>query len=206
MYCITFLADTRMDIAFIVSNCGHNPGDNFLQQLDLARNTFHSLPVDPQNVRTAIISVSDGAKIIQDLEIPQSNPSAVSSAFPPPGGLCTFGQGLETTSALLKAKGIRGVPQVLVVLLAGKSDDDISKPANDLRKAGVLVYSVGLKETVNESTVSDMASDPISEYFISSPGFPDVDSTKKALLDKLERGLLKIISLNRRVRFNFSYI
>lgn len=145
-------------------------------------------------MRNAIIAVSNGANIIQDLKLSPSSSMAVSPAFPSSGGLCTFGQGLEVTSKLFKNKGISGVPQVLIVFLVGKSTDDVSKPAKDLQKAGVLVYLVGLKETVNESSSSDIASDPVSEYFISSPGFPAIDSTKQALLDKLERGLLEHVN------------
>ena len=179
-----------MDIAFVVSNCGKKKGDDFHQQLDLARNFIHLLPVDPQSLRTAIISVSNGTKIIQDLKAPSSNSTEVFLESPSSGGLCTFGRGLEATRKLFKSKGMAGIPQILIVLLAEKSDDDVSKPADGLHKAGVLVYSVGLKETINASTVNNLPSDPVSEFFISSPDFAAVVSTKQALLDKLNRGLL----------------
>ena len=147
--------------------------------------------MDPQSLRTAIISVSNGTKIIQDLKTPaSSNSTEVFLESPSSGGLCTFGRGLEATSKLFKTKGMTGIPQILIVLLAEKSDDDVSKPANNLRKAGVLVYSVGLKETINASTVNNLPSDPVSEFFISSPDFAAVVLTKQALLDKLNRGLL----------------
>lgn len=189
IYVLIHFAETRLDIVFVVSSCRNSSGDNFQQQLDLARNLIHLLSVDPQNLRTAIILVSNGAKIIQDLKIPSPNFTKVSLESPSSGGLCTFGQGLQAISRMFKAKGIKGVPQFLITFLAGKSSDDVSKPANNLHKAGVLVYTVGLKETINASTVSDMGSDPASEYFISFPNFTAVDSTKQALLDKLKRGL-----------------
>ena len=185
-----FFAETRLDIAFIVSNCGKNSGDSFHQQLDLARNFILLLSVDRQNLRTAIISVSDGFKIIQDLKVPTSNSTVVSLESPSSGGLCTFGRGLEATGKMFKTKGMMGIPQLVIVLLAGKSSDDVSKPANDLHKAGVLVYSVGLKKTINASTVINLPSDPVAEYFLSFPDFAAVDSTKQALLDKLNRGFL----------------
>lgn len=164
----------------------------FRQQLDVARNLIQSLPVDPKNVRSAVIAVSNGANLVQDLKQQPSNPMTVSSAFPLSGSLCTYGKGLEAASKLFKDKSTKGVPQVLIIFLAGKSDNDVSTAANDLHELGVLVYLVGLKDAVNESLAGEMASDPVSEYFISSPGFLAVDSTKQALLDKLERGLLEI--------------
>ena len=146
--------------------------------------------MDPQNLRTAIISVSNGTKIIQDLKVLSSNSTEVALESPSSGGLCTFGRGLEATGKMFKTKGMKGIPQILIVLLAEKSSDDVSKPANDLHKAGVLVYLVSLKETINASTVNNLPSDPFSEYFISFPNFSAADSTKQALLDKLNRGLL----------------
>lgn len=138
-------------------------------------------------MRTAIIAVSNGIKIIQDLKVPSSNLTEVSLESPSSGGLCTFGTGLKAASKMFKTKGTKGVPQFLIVLLAGKSDDEVSKPANDLHKAGVLVYLVGLKKTINASTVNNLSSEPASEYFISFPDFA-ADSIKQALLDKLNRG------------------
>ena len=158
------------------------------------RNLIHSLPVDPQNVRTAIILVSNGIKVIQELKVPSSNLTEVSLESPLSGGLCTFGRGLKAASKMLKTKGMKNVPKFLIVLLAGNSDDDVSKPANDLHKAGVLVYTVGLKKTINASTVINLSSDPASEYFMSFPDFA-ADSIKQALLDKLNRGWLNITTI-----------
>lgn len=122
--------------------------------------------------------------------MPSSNFTEVFLESPSSGGLCTFGHGLEATRKMFKTKGMKGTPQFLIVFLAEKSDDQVSKPASKLHKAGVLVYSVGLKETITASTVNNLPSDPVSEFFISFPDFAAVDSTKQALLDKLNRGLL----------------
>ena len=146
--------------------------------------------MDPQNLRTAIISVSNDTKIIQDLKVLSSNSTEVALESPSSGGLCTFGRALEATGKMFKTKGMKGIPQILIVLMAEKSSDDVSKPANDLHKAGVLVYLVSLKETINASTVNNLPSDPVSEYFISFPNFSAADSATQALLDKMNIGLL----------------
>ena len=161
-----------------------------------------SVPVALQNARIAIIAVSNGAKIIQALTSSPTNLSVVKSTHTQPRGLCTFGRGIEIASALFNANGIKGVPQVLVVLLAGKSDDDVSKPSKDLQEAGVLVYTVGLSNMINQSSVTGMASDPVSEYFISSPGFPASGSTKQAILGRLDGGKSKTV---RYYNFHLNY-
>ena len=178
-----------MDIAFIISSCRNNPSNSFIQQLDLLSSLLQSALVVLQNSRIAIISVSNGARLLQDFTNLPANLSAVRSAHIQPKGLCTFGDGLVTTSALFKAKGLRGVPQILIVLFAGKSDDDMSKPSKELHEAGVLEYIIDLNNIVNESNAIVMASDPVSEFLISSPGFPTSDSTKQAVLEKLDSGM-----------------
>lgn len=183
---MSFFTDSKLDIAFIVSSCRNDPSNSFTQQLSLVRSLQQSVPLASQDVRIGIISVSNGAKVLQDLT---ASPSNVTAAHPQPKGLCTFGRGLEAASALFKANGITGVPQVLVIFFAGKSDDDVLKPSKDLQKAGVLVYTVGLTNMPNDSRVIGAASEPGSEYFISTPGFPNSGSTKQAILDKLDSGM-----------------
>ena len=188
-----FFTDSKLDIVFIVTNCRNNPSDSLNQQLHFARDSYQSLPMAAQNKRIAIISVANGAEVVQGLTSSPTNFSAVLPAYTPPMDLCTVGQGLATASAIFKANSIKGVTQVLVALLAGKSGDDVSKFSKDLQQAGVLVYIVGLTNLPDKSSVIEMASDPASEYFISSPGFPTSGSTKQALLEKLDSGMSKII-------------
>lgn len=178
-----------MDIVFIISSCRNNPSNSFIQQLNLLSSLLQSAPVALQSARIAIISVSNGARLLQDFTNLPANLSALKSAHIQPKGLCTFGEGLETTSALFKAKGLTGVPQILIVLLAGKSDDDMSKPSKELHEAGVLEYIIALNNMVNESNAMVMASDPVSEFLISSPGFSTSGPTKQAVLEKLDSGL-----------------
>ena len=151
---------------------------------------MHSLTVNPRSVRTALISVSNGAEIVQGLKAQPYNPVAVSSASHLSGGLCTFGQGMETALALFRNSGIRGIPQVLITLLDGKSDDDVSKPAIEISKAGVLMYAVGSKNKVSEFVASNITSDPTKEFFIPDPGILPIETMKQAVVDKLERGLI----------------
>ena len=178
-----------MDIVFIISSCRNIPSNSFIQQLDLLSSLLQSAPVALQNSRIAIISVSNGTRLLQDFTSLPTNLSTVRSAHIQPKGLCTLGKGLITSSALFKEKGLGGVPQVVIVLLAGKSDDDMSKPSKELHETGVLEYIIALNNMVNESSAMIMASDPVSDFFISSPGFPTSGSTKQAILEKLDSGM-----------------
>ena len=186
--------DSNLDIAFIVSDCQTTAKDSFQQQLDFVSDLHKSLALAPDKNRVAIISVANGAQILQPLTSAPSDPSAVLSAYiNQPTADCTFGKGLETAHSIFEATGVRGVLQILVVLLAGKSIDDISKPSQNLHEAGVLVYTVDLSNTLQPTRKSDVikmvVTDPASEFFISTPGFPISESTRKALLEKLTSGM-----------------
>lgn len=183
-------SDSRLDFVLLIGNCGNNSKEYFPRRLDFARNLMHSLTVNPRSVRTALISVSNGAEIVQGLKAQPYNPVAVSSASHLSGGLCTFGQGMEIALALFRNSGIRGIPQVLITLLDGKSDDDVSKPAIEISKAGVLMYAVGSKNKVSEFVASNITSDPTKEFFIPDPGILPIETMKQAVVDKLERGLI----------------
>ncbi|PFX28712.1 Collagen alpha-3(VI) chain [Stylophora pistillata] len=179
--------DTKLDIVLLIGNCGSNSKQYFQRQLNFARNVIHSLTLNPQNVRFAIISVSSGAEIVQVLKKQPDNLIAVSSASLPSGGLCTFGQGIDKAHELLKNNRISGILQVMISLLDGKSDDDVSKPASELSKAGVLLYAVGSKEKVGEYVASNITSDPTSEFFIPDLGILAIDTMKQAVVDKIEK-------------------
>ena len=187
--------DSKLDIAFIVSDCQTTAKDSFQQQLDFVSDLHKSLALAPDKNRVAIISVANGAQILQPLTSAPSDPSAVVSAYiNQPTADCMFGKGLETARSMFEATGVRGFLQILVVLLAGKSIDDISKPSQNLHEAGVLVYTVDLTNTQptrKSDAIKMVVTDPASEFFISTPGFPIPGSTRKALLEKLTSGMSK---------------
>lgn len=186
--------DSYLDIAFIVSDCQTSANDSFQQQLDFISDLHKSLALVPDKKRIAIISVANGTQILQKLTSAPSDPSAVMSAYiNQPTADCTYGKGLETARSIFTTTGVKGVLQILVVLLAGKSIGDISRPSRNLHEAGVLVYTVDLTNTQPTRTsgvIKTLVTDPASEFFISTPGFPIPGSTRKALLEKLTSGML----------------
>ncbi|XP_056245822.1 collagen alpha-3(VI) chain-like [Seriola aureovittata] len=91
------------------------------------------------------------------------------------GGGTRTGLGLEflIRTHLTTASGSRaveGVPQVVVVLTDGRSQDDVVEPAQVLRMAGVEVFAVGVQDAV-EAELREMASQPHDTHVFSVDSF-----------------------------------
>lgn len=79
-----------------------------------------------------------------------------------------------------------GLPQILVVLTDGKSQDSVTTPSRRLREMGVQIISVGVGDAVY-SELADMASEPDSEN-IYNVTFESLGSLIGSLLDSVCKG------------------
>ena len=75
----------------------------------------------------------------------------------PRGGTRT-GRALFYTLKYLFARSRRRAPKVLMVLTDGKSQDSVSGPANNLRRAGVRVFAVGIGKSYKIKQLMNIAS------------------------------------------------
>lgn len=97
------------------------------------------------------------------------------NAMPYRGGGTRTGLGLDflirthlTTAA--GSRAVEGVPQVVVVLTDGRSQDDVAEPAQVLWLAGVEVFAVGVQDAV-DSELREMASKPHDTHVFSVDSF-----------------------------------
>lgn len=109
-----------------------------------------------------------------------------------------YGGGTHTGAALdftqqqvfVKERGSRkelGVQQVAVVITDGRSQDDVSTPAANLRRAGVTVYAVGVKDA-DKAQLHQLASYPTNKHMFLVNSF--------AKLKTLESSLQRIMCQN----------
>ena len=99
---------------------------------------------------------------------------------------CNMGAGLNQAKQLFQGQGRRGVPQILVAISGGKWDDDVTTSADDLRRAGVIVYAVGLGRAADLSFLGNVSSAPPSEHVIEEPDFPFSTNAQNILAKQLE--------------------
>ncbi|NWH63688.1 CO6A3 protein, partial [Geococcyx californianus] len=91
------------------------------------------------------------------------------------GGDTKTGKGLEylIENHLTKAAGSRageGIPQVIIVLTDGQSQDDVALPSSVLKSAHVNMFAVGVQDAV-EGELKEIASEPFDTHLFNLENF-----------------------------------
>ncbi|XP_051815102.1 collagen alpha-3(VI) chain [Acanthochromis polyacanthus] len=94
-----------------------------------------------------------------------------------------------------------GVPQVLVLLTAGKSFDSVDAPASALKQLGVLTFAIGTRGS-DSRELQTISHDPSSALSVSQ--FTDLPSVQQQLLSSLEAVVFKILTESPAVPGMFS--
>lgn len=81
-----------------------------------------------------------------------------------------------------------GVPKVLVTVMTGKPDDEIEKVANELKKACVLMFTLGLTSNYSPQSLNLASGEPHSEYVLISETFPEASLVGQKMADKIKKG------------------
>lgn len=177
---------------FIVDESGSIRTENF----QLVRSFLHSivsgLNVSLTRVRVGIVSYNTEARAHVYLNTFKDKAGVLQyiNILPYNGGGTNTGAALDFTRENIfnEKKGSRkGIQKVAVVITDGKSQDPVTEAASSLRRAGVTIYAVGVKDAT-ESELKDIANHPPEKHvFI-------VDSFAK--LKPLTQTLQKIMCKN----------
>uniref|UniRef100_A0A671U657 VWFA domain-containing protein n=1 Tax=Sparus aurata TaxID=8175 RepID=A0A671U657_SPAAU len=158
------------DIVFIVDESGSIGTANFKMVRTFLHSIVSGLEISWAKVRVGIVMYSNGAspQVYLDSFDDKSELLNFIKILPYRGGGTNTGAALNYArdNVFIKARGSRkeqGVQQVAVVITDGKSQDDVSTAAADLRRAGVTIYAIGVKEA-NKALLDQMASYPHNKH------------------------------------------
>lgn len=182
------------DIVFIIDESGSIGSANFRLMRSFLHSLISGLQVASNRVRVGIVmyNVEPMAQVFLNTFKDKSELLDFIKILPYHGGGTNTGAALNFTlqEVFVKRRGSRkelGVQQVAVVITDGKSQDEVSSPAANLRRAGVTVYAVGVKDA-DKAQLDEIASYPTNKHtFI-------VDSFAK--LKTLEANLQRIVCQN----------
>lgn len=105
------------------------------------------------------------------------------------GGGTQTGLGLDfmLNEHFVEAAGSRAgenVPQIAIVITDGKSQDDVELHAQELKRKGIVLYAIGIKEA-DEDQPKDIANEPHSQHVYSVSDFSELQGISQNVIQTL---------------------
>ncbi|XP_067304321.1 collagen alpha-6(VI) chain isoform X2 [Pseudorasbora parva] len=195
------------DIVFIVDESGSITRSNFELMKRFLHRTISGLEMNPDSVRVGMVLYNDRprAEIYLDTFDNKNDILNYIKIIPYRGGGTATGAALRFAmdNLFTKSRGSRkslGVKQIAVVITDGKSQDDVTATAADLRRSGVTVYALGVKNASVEE-LTKMASYPERQFVFNVDSFQMLSSLEKSL----RKSLCKVV-VNRRFDKNNRFL
>ncbi|KAL1262547.1 hypothetical protein QQF64_005286, partial [Cirrhinus molitorella] len=182
--------DVVADVAFIIDQSSSIRSKNFQLVRDFLKNTIRGLDMSDGKIQIAVVLYSDFPRA--DVYFNTFNKTDLLryvSNMPYGRGNTYTGKALEFAEkrVFTKAKGSRrdqNVQQVAVVVTDGKSSDNVSMAAAALRRSGVTVFALGIKDT-KEDDLREIASYPPKKFVLSVEDFEKLNSLSNILTNSL---------------------
>lgn len=138
---------------------------NFQQCLSFVRAIYSSVTISSTKFRIGLVLFGASASVSFDFSKynSASEIDAVIKGMKTIGGACAAGQGLSTCQSQLFAQSRQNAIRVLLVIIAGRSTDDVSSVAGALKSSGVKIFCLGIGSSIDRTQLIAMAN---SESYI----------------------------------------
>ncbi|XP_053328266.1 collagen alpha-3(VI) chain isoform X1 [Spea bombifrons] len=181
----------RRDIVFLVDGSTNTGSDGLVRIRDFIYNIVQNLPIGANKVRVGVVQFSNDVFPEFKLNTYLNKPSMLQNIrrFRYVGGTPTnIGKALDyvITNLFVTAGGSRieeGVPQHLVLLTGGKSQDDVRSYARLLRDANIKSLAVATSNA-DRTELETIISDP--RYLFTIREFTDLPRIQDVLLRSFE--------------------
>ena len=185
---------TQVDLGFLVDGSGsiemYGKG-NFHKCLDFVKSLTRAFVISPTDTRIGVILFSSRSVLQFDFKTysTQNDIETAIDAIKYPGYKTKTGLALTMAQDKLFNDARTGVPRVLVVLTDGRANDDVVKPSEKLKKAGVIIFAFGLGKNYNLAQLKAVA----TEGNVFTADFPDMMTLITAMQEKLCKGMIQAI-------------
>ncbi|XP_056351717.1 collagen alpha-3(VI) chain isoform X2 [Oenanthe melanoleuca] len=164
---------TKRDIIFLLDGSLHVGNANFPFVRDFVATLVNYLDVGSDKTRVGLVQFSDSPKTEFSLYSYQTKPDIIQrlgQLRPKGGSVLNTGSALDfvLSNHFTEAGGSRineQVPQVLVLVTAGSSADPFLQASNELARAGVLTFAVGVRNA-DKAELEKIAFNPRMVYFM----------------------------------------
>ncbi|XP_053218729.1 collagen alpha-3(VI) chain isoform X15 [Podarcis raffonei] len=158
--------ENKFDILFLIDGSANLMGQ-FVAVRDFLHRLITDLDVGPDAIRVAVAQFSDNVQLefnFKDIPNKQDILQKVKRMKIKTGRLLNIGAALDYAmkEIFVKSAGSRieeRVPQLLMLLAAGKSSDSVDNPADALKQTGVIPFAIKSR-TADRSELEKIAFDP----------------------------------------------
>ncbi|KAL0171660.1 hypothetical protein M9458_031971, partial [Cirrhinus mrigala] len=157
--------------------------------------TISGLTVGSNSVRVGMVLYSDtpSAEFYLDTFVNKTDILDYINIIPYRGGGTATGDAIKfaKNNLFIKTRGSRknlGVKQIAVVITDGESQDDVTTPAAELRRSGVTIYALGVKDA-NVEELKQIGSYPDRDFVFNVDSFQMLTSLEK----NLRKSLCKVV-------------
>lgn len=153
---------TQVDLGFIIDGSGsvemYGKG-NFKRCLNFVKALTRAFEISPTDTRVGAIVFSSRSELQFTFNqyTTQAEIETAIDSIKYPGYTTNTGAAMTMAKDRLLNDARTGVPRVLVVLTDGRSGDDVVKPSEELRNAGVIIFAVGLGKKYNLAQLNAIA-------------------------------------------------
>lgn len=165
--------------------------ENFEQIRRFLYTLVNSFDVGPEHVRIGLVQYSTTPRTEFQLNTHENKRDILQyiSTLPYMGGGTKTGQGLDfmLQQHFVEAAGSRAgqkVPQIAVVITDGKSQDDVESHALRLRRKGIVLYAIGIKDADVEQ-LKEIANEPHSQHVYSVSDFAALQGISQNIIQTL---------------------
>lgn len=165
--------------------------ENFKQIRRFLHTLVDSFDVRPEHVRIGLVQYSTAPRTEFLLNTFRSKKDILRyvSSLPYLGGGTQTGLSLDfmLKEHFVEAAGSRGaesVPQIAVVITDGKSQDNVESHAQDLKREGIVLYVIGIKDA-DEEQLREIASEPHSQHVYSVSDFAALQGISQSIVQTL---------------------
>ncbi|MBN3272846.1 CO6A3 protein, partial [Polyodon spathula] len=176
---------SKRDVVFVVDG-SDDTRNGFPAIRKFVERIVENLDVKENKDRVAVVQFSDDAAAhfyLNTYSVKDDVLNAISGLRHKGGRPLNTGAALQFVmdsvfTASSGSRRLEGVPQLLILLTGGRSRDDFRGPASALKRLGVVLFGVGLRNA-DSNELQTVAYEP--RYALSVPDFDDLDTIQQQL-------------------------
>lgn len=162
----------RADIAFLLDGSDDMQASE-RQSLDFVRDFVQQLNLGPNNVQAALVQYSTDPTVeflLNTYPLKEDILRHLTNVKLKGGSTVNTGEALYYMKNIVfdassGSRAQQGVPQILILLSGKKSGDDVFGPVEGLRKAGILLFSIGVNNA-DRLEMEQLAQGLGTSYFV----------------------------------------